>query len=590
MAAPLSDLQSEVSCPVCFEYFTDPVTIECGHSYCRGCITLSWGRAGGTRTCPQCRTECTRTDLPRNVQLSNLAEITQRMTSVELCERHREPLKLFCEEDQAAVCTICDRSREHRGHAVTPIEEAAEQYQLEFTSTLEHLQKELDNIVGLQANAKKKSAEFTSKIKDERERMEMEFQELQEFLEKEKIHFLSKLDKEEKEILHMLNEYITKLSEHTSSLNEMITKIQEKRKLSLVQQLKDVKGFLSRFKSDTTMKPVQVSTELSDSIYNLTKELVLMKMSAKYNGACDVSGGPGVEELRIVLFDLTGDGTHAALDTLLGRERELEYRAKMGECTRRSCVRDGRRLLVTEFALPPDLEDIKKEECTVERMKLVTFSAPGPHAIIFALGVGQSTTKGLETTFFFKEGHRGHALVVFTGKEGLGGRTIKSHIQGSGTALKGLVERFGGRYCAISSCARGGAKARERAEVMTLIDAVLRLQGGAFYTQEIYQEVETHLLEAAEVVKERYREEAKLEEEATERQCEDIIKDLEGERESAEKTKLIQEVRREMRRKLRESERKYHIKLEGAREGAAVGLAVGAAEERKQWSKLAKKK
>ncbi|XP_069098997.1 E3 ubiquitin-protein ligase TRIM39-like isoform X2 [Pleurodeles waltl] len=592
MAAPLSDLQSEVSCPVCLEYFTHPVTINCGHSYCRECITLSWGSAGGTFTCPQCRRKCTMTDLPRNLQLSNLVEIARRISqqsgdSVDLCERHREPLKLFCETDQTLVCIICDKSSEHKDHAVIPIEEVTEQNKVRFAATLVRLQNELDNIVSLQANAHKKSAEFKIKIKNERKKIETEFKELQEFLEKEKIHFLSKLEKEEKEILHLLNESITTLSEHMSSLNEMMSTIQEKRKLSLVQQLEDVKSFLSRFKSDTTEKPTQVSAELSNSIYSFTKELVLMKMSAKYSGACDVSGGPGMEELRIVLIDLTGDGTHAALNTLLGREDGLEYKSDTGECTKRSCVRDGRRLALTEWALPLDLEDIE-EESPEECCKCLTFSAPGPHAILLVLNVGQTVTEGMETIAFIKrlfyneEGLQRHGLVLFSWKEGLKGKTVNSYVQASGAALKDLIGGCGGRHCVIRSRARAEERARERSEVMALIDTVL--QRGAFYTDETYQIINDKLLKSLEVVKERCNEEAKIFEKAIHRQYQDLMTDLEGEKDSAEKTKLIEDARWEMSRKLRESERKLQIKLEGAREGAEVVIALLAAEVQKNAS------
>uniref|UniRef100_A0A8C3HT52 RING-type domain-containing protein n=1 Tax=Chrysemys picta bellii TaxID=8478 RepID=A0A8C3HT52_CHRPI len=40
-------------CHICQEYLTDPVTIECGHNFCQGCITQ---RCEGVETaaCPQC--------------------------------------------------------------------------------------------------------------------------------------------------------------------------------------------------------------------------------------------------------------------------------------------------------------------------------------------------------------------------------------------------------------------------------------------------------------------------------------------------------------------------------------------------------
>ncbi|XP_059949761.1 E3 ubiquitin-protein ligase TRIM52 isoform X1 [Mesoplodon densirostris] len=45
-AAPntLQTLQEEVVCAICLDYFKDPVTIDCGHNFCRGCVTQLWGK------------------------------------------------------------------------------------------------------------------------------------------------------------------------------------------------------------------------------------------------------------------------------------------------------------------------------------------------------------------------------------------------------------------------------------------------------------------------------------------------------------------------------------------------------------------
>uniref|UniRef100_A0A8D0DNP3 B box-type domain-containing protein n=1 Tax=Salvator merianae TaxID=96440 RepID=A0A8D0DNP3_SALMN len=47
-----------------------------------------------------------------------------------LCSQHQEPLKLFCEDDQALLCVVCDKSRGHRGHTVIPKEEAFGEYKV----------------------------------------------------------------------------------------------------------------------------------------------------------------------------------------------------------------------------------------------------------------------------------------------------------------------------------------------------------------------------------------------------------------------------------------------------------------------------
>ncbi|CAM4667864.1 unnamed protein product, partial [Lepidochelys olivacea] len=36
---PLEKLQEEAICSICLEYMSDPVSIDCGHNFCRACIT-----------------------------------------------------------------------------------------------------------------------------------------------------------------------------------------------------------------------------------------------------------------------------------------------------------------------------------------------------------------------------------------------------------------------------------------------------------------------------------------------------------------------------------------------------------------------
>ncbi|XP_039080486.1 E3 ubiquitin-protein ligase TRIM52 isoform X1 [Hyaena hyaena] len=41
---PMQTLPEEAVCAICLDYFKDPVSIGCGHNFCRGCVTQLWGK------------------------------------------------------------------------------------------------------------------------------------------------------------------------------------------------------------------------------------------------------------------------------------------------------------------------------------------------------------------------------------------------------------------------------------------------------------------------------------------------------------------------------------------------------------------
>ncbi|KPP59895.1 hypothetical protein Z043_122144, partial [Scleropages formosus] len=120
----LDELRSELTCPVCLELFREPVILECGHHFCRACIARCWeARSEEGATCPQCRAPCA-SELRPNSLLCNVVDSVRRARAThtgarvalttrrahdwnagsDYCEEHEEKLKLFCEEDQAAIC------------------------------------------------------------------------------------------------------------------------------------------------------------------------------------------------------------------------------------------------------------------------------------------------------------------------------------------------------------------------------------------------------------------------------------------------------------------------------------------------------
>uniref|UniRef100_A0A8C8SSQ6 RING-type domain-containing protein n=1 Tax=Pelusios castaneus TaxID=367368 RepID=A0A8C8SSQ6_9SAUR len=63
----------ELTCPICLEYFTDPVSLACDHNFCRVCITQYW-QGSQTVSCTWCRHTFPQRGLKPNRQLRNIVE------------------------------------------------------------------------------------------------------------------------------------------------------------------------------------------------------------------------------------------------------------------------------------------------------------------------------------------------------------------------------------------------------------------------------------------------------------------------------------------------------------------------------------
>uniref|UniRef100_A0A4W3GAK5 RING-type E3 ubiquitin transferase n=1 Tax=Callorhinchus milii TaxID=7868 RepID=A0A4W3GAK5_CALMI len=126
----------EIICPICLDFFTDPVSLGCGHNFCRSCITRSWEKQE-INCCAVCQETFTEKNVTASWALASLAEkarklgLTPTQTENKLhCDKHREQLKLFCESDKKLLCVVCSHGQEHRGHSFLPIEEAVEIYEV----------------------------------------------------------------------------------------------------------------------------------------------------------------------------------------------------------------------------------------------------------------------------------------------------------------------------------------------------------------------------------------------------------------------------------------------------------------------------
>uniref|UniRef100_A0A8C8RKN7 E3 ubiquitin-protein ligase TRIM39-like n=1 Tax=Pelusios castaneus TaxID=367368 RepID=A0A8C8RKN7_9SAUR len=230
--------QDEVTCSICLEYFTDPVTIECGHNCCRACISRCWGESETNFPCPQCRKPAQQRHLRPNKQLGNLVELVKCLRGQavpgpqegKVCERHQEPLKLFCGEDQTPICVICRESRAHRAHTVAPIEEAAQEYrspclylQEQILSRLQHVREEKEELQGLKSTWDKECKRLLVGA------LPCRFcEQLHQFVAEQERLLLARLGELDEEIGRRQEENATHLCKEISRLSALITELEGK--------------------------------------------------------------------------------------------------------------------------------------------------------------------------------------------------------------------------------------------------------------------------------------------------------------------------------------------------------------------------
>ncbi|XP_043087097.1 tripartite motif-containing protein 65 [Puntigrus tetrazona] len=123
-------MDDHVQCTICLDPFKCPVTIPCGHTFCKACISKYWDGRDKDFHCPFCKkTFDTRPELNRNVSLSMLTEISKHSPvktgacvhtepepePEQICERHQKPLVIYCRNDSMCVCYECSVN-ECKGH------------------------------------------------------------------------------------------------------------------------------------------------------------------------------------------------------------------------------------------------------------------------------------------------------------------------------------------------------------------------------------------------------------------------------------------------------------------------------------------
>ncbi|GCC20050.1 hypothetical protein chiPu_0021249, partial [Chiloscyllium punctatum] len=224
----------ETICPICLAFFTDPVTLDCGHNFCCSCITQSWEK-NRINSCAECRSEFPERNLRINRALANLAEKARELTSNPnenksklQCEEHQEDLKLLCAIDKKLICLICRDSREHKSHNFLPITEAVEIYKGHLQCSLDSLTKRKSETIEAELTQKRKISEVREQASSLQTHITSEFTKMHQILTEKEQRLLRDLREEEERIVETMEKNLGEIQENLNSIEEKLSKLQKR--------------------------------------------------------------------------------------------------------------------------------------------------------------------------------------------------------------------------------------------------------------------------------------------------------------------------------------------------------------------------
>ncbi|CAB1352826.1 unnamed protein product [Coregonus sp. 'balchen'] len=265
-------LSRDLTCSICLDLFKHPVSLPCDHTFCQACIAGYWtgprGQVqGGSGSCPQCRKAFPGQSYRPNRIVANIVEsycqgleesegllgdmgVPERSPApapAPRCGRHREELKLYCEEDQELLCLVCGLSQEHRNHTMVCVQEAQQRYRASLNSSMDSLKGELNTALQCERETEDEVKKLKEHTADLKQRIEALFSDLHQFLYQEEKLLQVKLKTEERRELIRLDEHKALLCVEVCRLQRALNEIEDKlREQDTFTLLRNIKTLLQR--------------------------------------------------------------------------------------------------------------------------------------------------------------------------------------------------------------------------------------------------------------------------------------------------------------------------------------------------------
>ncbi|KAM4584517.1 GTPase IMAP family member 8 [Odontesthes bonariensis] len=205
-------------------------------------------------------------------------------------------------------------------------------------------------------------------------------------------------------------------------------------------------------------------------------------------------------DLRLILLGNIGCGKTSSADTILGQPSHTSS-SDSKSCQQRQGFSDGRNVTLVEAPRWYWNGGKMEESVRKETERAMTLVAPGPHAVLLLVPVGQFTEMEgrvpAELEDLFGTEVLDHTLVLLTCGDYLLRRTKEEYLQTEQPGLRQIIERCGGRYHVLNNRRR-----QDREQVHELAEKVdSMVQKNGLYIRKTDQERELE-----KRVKERKRE------------------------------------------------------------------------------------
>ncbi|XP_007949617.1 tripartite motif-containing protein 10 [Orycteropus afer afer] len=312
-AASVTSLADEVNCPICQGTLREPVTIDCGHNFCHGCLTRYCEIPGGDPeeppTCPLCKEPFRPGDFRPNWQLASVVDNIERLKLVSLpdsaeediCQEHGEKIYFFCENDEMQLCVVCREAKEHRAHTVRFLEDAARPYREQIQKCLSCLRKEREEIQWIQSRENQRIQVLLTQVATKRQKVVTEFAHLSQFLEEQKSILLAQLETLDGDILKQQEEFDFLVTGEIYRFSTLIAELEEKNEKPARELLTDIRSTLIRCESRKCRKPEAVSAELGQRIRDVPQHALPLQRKMKMF-------------LEKICFELDYEPAHISLD------------------------------------------------------------------------------------------------------------------------------------------------------------------------------------------------------------------------------------------------------------------------------------